>query len=260
MARIWSSRTKAGATKVRDNAASSVQMASTSEDELTRLLRGQNALVQEIYSILAEEEKMDEVLRAVVQSSIKPGLNHIEDAEPARTFTAGSIRSVCIKYRMRFLPSGRYKGRVPAEALHAIKRIEARSGVPLGGFMILAPAAHFKLCDCNADPMLFVPLGNDRYYLVHRWGNDMRAMRAVWGWPLRSALQLATTVVLFAALMTALVPTTWLSMEPGMAWWSVSRLGLFTCLTLFLSAATSFGWMAFFGQFSKEAWNSATFN
>lgn len=235
-------------------------MDQTGEDELIRLLRGQDALVQEVHSILEEEEKKDAVLRAVIRSSFNPSVNHLDGVAPERVFTLDAIRNVCIKYRLRFLPSGRFKGPVPAGALFAVKRVEARHGAPLTGFMVLAPSGQFKLCDCNADPMLFVPLGNDRYYLVHRWGNDMHALRAVMGWPVRGIAQLAATVLLLATSMAAIIPSAWLSAEMPTEWWSINRLALFTCLSLFLSAAASFGWLAFFGQFSKEAWNSSTFN
>lgn len=235
-------------------------MDQTGEDELIRLLRGQDALVQEVYSILEEEEKKDTVLRAVIRSSFSPSVNQLYGAAPERVFTLGAIRNVCIKYRLRFLPSGRFKGPVPAEALYAVKRVEAKHGAPLAGFMILAPSSQFRLCDCNADPMLFVPMGRDRYYLVHRWGHDMHALRAVMGWPVRGIVHMAATVLLLAATMAAIVPSAWLSPELPAEWWSINRLALFTCLSLFLGAAASFGWLAFFGQFSKEAWNSSTFN
>ncbi len=235
-------------------------MPHTGEDELIRLLRGQDALVQEVYSILEEEEKKDDILRAVVLSSTKPCTNVLTGIDHRLVFTLDAIRTVCIKYRLRFLPAGRFKGHLPAEALQAIRRIEAGSGAPLGGFMVLASAKHFKLRDCEADPMLFVPMGGDEYYLVHRWGRDMRTTRAVFGWPMRSWGQLAAVVIVLAALVAALVPSAWLSTEPRPAWFSLNRFALFICVTLFLSAATSYAWLAFFGQFSKEAWNSSTFN
>ncbi len=51
--------------------------------------------------------------------------------------------------------------------------------LPLRGFKVMAPAARFKLCDSDADPLLFVPVGKDHYYLVHKWGGDLRWHRAL---------------------------------------------------------------------------------
>ena len=36
----------------------------------------------------------------------------------------------------------------------------------------MAPSALFRL-EKTDDPLLFVPLGNNYYYLVHKWGNDL---------------------------------------------------------------------------------------
>lgn len=231
----------------------------TGQDELVRILRGQEALVQEVYSILEEEEKKDDVLRAVVLSSLKPCTNRIAGLDALRIFTLDDIRRTCIRYRLRFLPAGRFKGDVPTEALHTIRRLEARSDGPLGGFMILAPAKRFRLCDCDADPLLFVPLRSGNYYLVHRWGNDLRPARAIFGWPVRSPMHLAITVLAATLLLSLALPTAWLT-EGSAPWWNLQRFGVFLCTTLVAGAATSFGWFAFFGQFSNEAWDSKTFN
>lgn len=232
----------------------------TGEDELIRILRGQDSIIQEVYSILEEEEKKDEVLRAVVLSSKNHCANRIGGADPARIHSKDAIRRVCVKYRLRFLPAGRYKGALPTEALHAIRRTEARSGIPLGGFMILAPAKQFTLCDCDADPLLFVPMDDGRYYLLHRWGRDMRAMRAVLGWPVRGWMHLTATVLLVSMVLAAVIPTHLLTTVPDAPWLNIHRFGALICFNLFLNAATSFGWFAFFGQFSKDAWNGPTFN
>ncbi len=251
---------RAEATTAKDSKANPYAMQHASEDELIRILRGQESLVQEVYSILEEEEKKDDILRAVIRTSRKPALNSIVEADPSRIFTLADIRNTCIKYRLRFLPAGLFKGTIPVEALHAVRHIEARTGAPLEGFMIMAPAARFKLCDCDADPLLFAPLANGNYYLLHRWGRDLSPLRAVMGWPVRGWQQLVATVWLAAALISAVLPTYLLTTDQGGTWWNLNRFATFNCTFLLLSAATSFGWFAFFGQFSKNAWNSATFN
>lgn len=57
-------------------------MSRTREDELSGLLRGQAAIVQEVYSILEEEEKKDELLRAAVLSSMKHRENRVAGFGP----------------------------------------------------------------------------------------------------------------------------------------------------------------------------------
>jgi hypothetical protein len=230
------------------------------DNELVSLLKGQGAIMQEVFSILEAEEKKDDLIRAAIGSSLKPADNRMAGLDPSRIFNEADIRKICVKYRLRFLPAGRFKGVLPLEAVYQVRQLEERSGSPLRGYMMLAPASRFKLCDRDADPMLFLPLGGGSHYLVHRWGKDMGPWRVLTGWPVRGPMQLAITVLLVSAILAALIPTGWLTAEPGAGWWGGYRFGAFFCTLMFACAATAFSWFTFFGQFSSEAWNSKTFN
>ncbi len=235
-------------------------MRHTREEELAELLRGQASIVQEAYSILEQADKQDELVRAAIRSTLKRRTNHLPVPDPSRIFSLEDIRSSCIRYRLRFLPSGRFRGTIPHEAVHAVRRLEARAGHPVHGFMIMAPAKRFQLCDCDADPMLFVPLADGTFYLAHQWGREISPWRAALGWPVRTWRHLAVSVVLASAIFSALLPTAWLTNDVLAGWWGGFRFGAFFCTTMMACAATAFGWMAFFGQFSTEAWDSRTFN
>lgn len=235
-------------------------MRHTREEELAELLRGQASIVQEAYSILEQEGKQDELVQAAIRSNLKVRTNDLFAVDPARVFSLEDIRGICIRYRLRFLPSGRFRGAIPHEAVHAVRHLEARAGHPVHGFMVMAPAKRFQLCDCDADPMLFVPLADGTFYLAHQWGREIGLWRAALGWPVRTWRHLVVTVVLAAALFTALLPAPWLTNDPHAGWWGGFRLGAFFCTTMVACAATAFGWLALFGQFSAEAWNSKTFN
>lgn len=235
-------------------------MLHTKEDELVSILRGQSSLLQEVYSILEQEEKEDEVVKAAIRSNRKEQVNEVEGLDPARIFDLGSIRNICIKYRLRFLPSGRYKGEIPQGAVRAVRHLEAKAGKPVKGFMMMAPAERFQLSDCDADPMLFVPVGHGRYYLVHRWGRDMHPLRIVLGWPVRNWPQFVAVAFVAALIIGSLVPTSWVTAQPNATWWGTHRLGAIFCTSMLVGAVTSYTWWAFFGQFSKDAWNCKTFN
>ena len=118
----------------------------------------------------------------------------------------------------------------------------------------MAPAERFKLCDCEVDPLLFVPMGNDNYYLVHKWGKDISWTRELRGWSFRTPVHLGITVLAAAALITLMFSSEALST------WGVPRLFMFFWTSMVLVSFTVFGWLAFFGQFSSHAWNSSYFN
>jgi branched-subunit amino acid transport protein len=141
-----------------------------------------------------------------------------------------------------------------------LRRLEARSEGPLRGFKIMAPAVRFRLCDTDADPLLFVAVGPSHYYLVHRWGRDLHPLRALAALPLRSALHGSLTLLAFALLVAAFLPNTVIGAAASAPWWGGHRL-LAALWTVMLTAGfASFAWFAFFGKFSDRAWNDPHFN
>ncbi|MGV3638006.1 MAG: hypothetical protein ACO1NQ_10245, partial [Flavobacteriales bacterium] len=189
--------------------------AHTERERLEHLLRGQADLLQEVHLLLGEEQKHDDILRASVLSSMDPRPVSIVGADPDRIFHIDSIRALCVRYRLRFLPGGLFKGGLPNTALHALRALERKSNGPLTGFMIMAPGERFRLCDSEVDPLLFVPLGEGRFYLVHKWGNELSAARAVLNWPFRNVATLSATVFVLALVFALAIPTAYLPADPG---------------------------------------------
>jgi len=99
-----------------------------------------------------------------------------------------------------------FKGNIPDKAFEKIKSIEKQHNTSLEGFKIMAPSVLFRLKKTD-DPLLFVPIGNDYFYLIHKWGNDLSAMRKLWAWPLKRIQNLIITVLILSALVTLLIPT-----------------------------------------------------
>ena len=227
---------------------------STERERLERLLLGQRTLVAEVHQWLEDEQKHDDILRAVVLSSRKEHPAHIPFAQADRVFPIDAIRTLCIKYRLRFLDAGCFKGDIPLQAVHAIRELEREVEAPITSFKVMAPAERFKLCDSEVDPLLFVPIGNDRYYLVHKWGNDLSPWRQWIGWPTRSPRHLLFTVTLFASLLALVVPASLLGS------WGVHRALFVIWCNMVCYSFTVFAWFAFFGQFSRDCWNSRYFN
>lgn len=221
---------------------------------LEKILLGQHQVLEEVYDLLEQEQKHDDVIRAVVLGSRKATPVRIPHPDPERVYHVDTIRELCITYRLRFLEAGLFKGPIPPQAVHAIRVLEKRTGVPMQGFHIMAPGDRFKLCDSEVDPLLFVPLGDDLYYLVHKWGNDLSRWRMIKGLPVRTPAHLAAAVLVLAVILTWSVPEQWL-----MAW-QVNRFLMLVWNTLVLTSFTVFGWFAFFGQFSVHNWNSRYFN
>jgi len=229
-------------------------------ERLERILLGQAQLIGEVNDLLEQEQKHDDILRASVLSSKGHRENRIERLDPERVFHVDAIKDLCVKYRLRFLEAGRFKGDLPVRAIYELRRLEHRSEEPLRGFMIMAPASRFTLCDADADPLLFVPVGRSHYYLVHRWGGDLSPWRAVWAWPFRSPMTLGACVFALAVVAAMLAPNVIITTDPAVGWWGAHRILFLFWSAMVLASFTVFSWFAFHGRFSREAWNSRTFN
>ena len=99
-----------------------------------------------------------------------------EKMETKNIFHKDTIKSICVQYRLRFLDSNLFKGDYPNNITKVISDIEKKHETTLNNFMIMAPSKLFKIKSPD-DPILFVPLGNDYYYLIHKWGEEFNYLR-----------------------------------------------------------------------------------
>ena len=125
--------------------------------------------------------------------------------ETSRIYHLDHIRKICIDYRLRFLDLRYFKPELPQEAREAMDHMEEIHNTELGSLKIMAPSRLFKLEDKD-DPLLFVPMGNNYFYLVHKWGNDLHPLRKWLAWPFKNIVNLSLLVVLISYLLTLVVP------------------------------------------------------
>ena len=122
-----------------------------------------------------------------------------------RIYHIDHIKKVCIDYRLRFLDIKYFKNKLPIEATNIIKKLEKNHKTKLSEFRIMAPSVLFRL-EKKDDPLLFVPIGNDYYYLVHKWGNDLHPFRKALMWPFKNIWNLLLAILVFSWFLTELTP------------------------------------------------------
>ncbi|MCB0792037.1 MAG: hypothetical protein H6595_02375 [Flavobacteriales bacterium] len=229
-------------------------------ERLERILLGQEVFVNTVKGWLEEERSQDEIIRAVIRTARPDRVDPIPGLDPTRTYHEKAIRQLCIKYRLRFLPGASFRGDIPDQAVVAVRNLERRTGTTLSAFHVLAPVRRFELVDCESDPLLFLRVAEDRYFLVHRWGGDLAWYRSFIAWPLRSPLEGIVTLTLFVLMIAAFVPTGWITAEPDAPWWGIHRFVILFWIMMVTAGSAAYGWFAFFGRFSSESWRSRTFN
>ena len=122
-----------------------------------------------------------------------------------RIYHIDHIKKVSIDYRLRFLDIKYFKNKLPNEALKQIKKLEKKHKTKLSEFKIMAPSVLFRL-EKKDDPLLFVPLGNEYYYLIHKWGNDLHPFRKALMWPFKNIWNLLLAVLALSWVFTELTP------------------------------------------------------
>ena len=151
----------------------------------------------DLHSVLIKSKK---------KSKIKLDLAYNpNEIESNRLFHVEDIKKICIDYRLRFLEFSYFKGKVPDEAYANLKEFKLNHPDFDIKIKMMAPSKLFKL-DNYDDPLMFVSLDNNYYYLIHKWGNDMSFFRKLSMWPFKNIYNILVFISLISLLLTATVP------------------------------------------------------
>lgn len=205
--------------------------------------------VENVFSEL--DSRREETLQQLLSSeNSKTNSFNIDNVDVNAVFHISQIKKVCIDYRLRFLDTIYFKGDYPAEVISKIHQLEKLHNTKIEGFKIVAPSVLFKLKKAD-DPLLFAPIGNDYYYLIHKWGNDLHPLRKLKYWFVKSLENFAIFLLTISFLLTT-VSYSLFSRD-------FSFINFVVIYLFFLKGAIGFG--LFYGissgkNFSEYSWQS----
>ena len=174
-----------------------------------------------------------------------------DQLESHRIYHLDQIREVCVDYRLRFLDIKYFKNDLPESAHQAINKIETDHGTALADFKVMAPSVLFRL-ERKDDPLLFVPMGNDYYYLVHKWGNDLHPLRKLLMWPFKNIWNLLLTVLAVSWVATEMTPMGLFTKTPDQASYWMLYFFMFKAI----ASIVLFYGFALGKNFNPAIWNS----
>lgn len=201
----------------------------------------------------ATPRSQDEVLEALYSKYglTKANQFNFDLLESDRIYHLNTIKNVCVNYRLRFLDFKYFKSPLPEEAKIKIEATEEQHDTSLTNFKIMAPSALFRL-ESTDDPLLFVPLGNDYFYLIHKWGNDLKPLRRLRMWPFKNIWNLLLLILGLSFIATELTPLRLFTKQPdGTAYWM-----LFFFMFKALASIVLFYGFALGKNFNPAIWNS----
>lgn len=208
-------------------------------------------ILEEVYAILGENDAQRNQIKEVLfsESSTIANSFHFDLLETNKIFHLDQIKTICIDYRLRFLDSNLFQNPLPEEAITKINELQKRHQTELSGFKIVAPSSAFNLKNYD-DPLLFAPIGNGYYYLIHKWGNDVSFIRKWKFKPIKNIENFLIFSVLLSWIVALITPETNLSKQIPMA-----------SLIVFLFAFKSIVGVALYyffmmgKNFNTEIWN-----
>ncbi|WP_439153383.1 hypothetical protein [Winogradskyella sp.] len=230
------------------------------EERLQRLKTKETSedfILKNVQNILEEDNRKDNVVLKILSSNTPSDTNNFEFdlLETDHIYHIDQIKKICIDYRLRFLDSKYFKGPLPYEAISKIKALEKSHNTELKGFKIIAPSKLFKLENAD-DPLLFAPIGNGYYYLIHKWGNDLSPFRKILMWPYKSFGNLIIATLIVSLFATALFPEGIFSNKPN----SADAGMIFFFMFKAIAAIVLYYGFAAGKNFNTVIWNSKYFN
>ncbi|AWX46333.1 hypothetical protein HME9304_03366 [Flagellimonas maritima] len=214
-------------------------------------------VLKEVQRILEKDNAKDSTIKENLKTKKKIHNNDFDFnlLETDRIYHLDQIKDICINYRLRFLDSRYFKGKIPQSAITKIKELESVHDLEIKGFKIMAPSKLFKLEDKD-DPLLFAPIGNGYFYLIHKWGNDLHPFRKLLVWPFKSIVNLSLFVFLISYFATLIIPEGLFSKENSTAEFWIIYFFMFKCI----ASVVIFYGFALGKNFNPAIWNSKYFN
>lgn len=230
------------------------------EEKLLQIKRKsaiEDTIISEVKQILNSDFETEAKIEEKLFSSSTEIENHFnfDLLETRNIYHISQIKKICTDYRLRFLDSKYFKGEIPQTAISKIKHLERIHKQSIKGFKMMAPSRLFKLEDKD-DPLLFAPIGNGYYYLIHKWGNDLHPLRKLLVWPFRGMVNLTLTALVVSYFATFLIPNGLFSKANS----SAQFLVLFLFMFKTIGAIVIYYAFAKGKNFNASIWNSKYFN
>ncbi len=214
-------------------------------------------IVKSVYDLLKRDSEQEAHIQKKLSGSDHTVQNNFDfdQLETDKIYHLDQIKQICIDYRLRFLDSKYFKGEIPLEGISKIKALEKSHKIDIKGFKIIAPSKLFRLEDKD-DPLLFAPIGNNYFYLIHRWGNDLHPLRKAFAWPFKNIINLTAIVLVISYLIALMVPEGLFSKNSSTAEFWIIYFFMFKSI----ASVVIFYGFALGKNFNPAIWNSKYFN
>ncbi len=229
------------------------------KEELIKERSRQQRLINDVAGILNDSLEQDKDVLGRLKKSDGSKSNELQVEDEKNIYSLEQIKKICIRYRLRFLPTRLFKAEFPYEAITKINELERSLNTKIDDFKIIAPSKAFDLENINKDPLLFAQLADGRYYLIHQWGADLKWYRKILTWPLQNFTTYFITLWFLAASLAFAIPS---SVMQQLSQDSETFLRLWLTVHTFIAFMGLSFWLALSYEktFSSLNWESKYYN
>jgi hypothetical protein len=178
-----------------------------------------------------------------------------EEINEEHLFTLSEIRSFCIKNRLRFIDSQKFKSEFPYESILKIKDINSFQRKDLRHFKVMCSEESLKHPDSKMPCALFVKTVNENYYLIHHWGGTIDSKRKIKYWSLRNFETAFSTLLFIVLFITLIIPNRYLTTDSHVGYFSMYRAACFFHVLIIAIGFFVFRMLATNKKLSADNWN-----
>jgi hypothetical protein len=233
------------------------------KDELQKAKDSKHNIVDLFNNQISKDQNQEKrIFKDLAECTSYEHLAKLKVYDSKNVYEIEDIKTIAIKFRLRFLPTKYFKNEIPNEAIFKIKSLEKVNNTKIKQFYILAPSQNFDLEDINKDPLLFAPLNNGKYLLIHKWGTDLKWYKKLTSAPLKSIDSIFITIGVIALLIAGTTPT-WLILngaEVDMGYFGYHRMAWLIYSFILLCSLTTFICFSQNIYPSEYQWNKKTYN
>ena len=113
----------------------------------------------------------------------------------------------------------------------------------------------FKLENAD-DPLLFAPIGNQYFYLIHSWGRDLHPLRKLFMWAFRQLENFMLFLFVMSFFLASLIPQGMFSKEQT----TTEFIIIFFFMFKWVTGLAIFYGFKFGKNFSADIWQSKYYN
>jgi hypothetical protein len=215
--------------------------------------KSQEKLIREANQLLERNSERDRETESRLKNP--QGGNIEKEIDDENVFSINEIRNICIRYRLRFLDTAHFRSKYPYDAIAEINAFEKKHDTTIKSFRIIAPSKAFDLENINKDPLLFAELTNNRFYLLHQWGKELKWYRKIFAWPLQNFRSMIITLLICCFIFAFSIPSSAMHI---FSFESEMYLRIWLTIHTFIGTLGLILWagISFDKSFSSMNWNS----